>query len=120
MNKEKHSRREFLKSSTVAAMGVTIAGHFKSVPGAYVAGSDEIRIGLVGCGGRGTGAVTDAIKAAPGVKIVAMGDAFKDRIEECRKNLSMNVTRMIEKANDGTKLSDRIDVTDDRCYVGLD
>jgi myo-inositol 2-dehydrogenase / D-chiro-inositol 1-dehydrogenase len=125
MNKQNHSRREFIKTSTVAAMGVTVAGHFKNIPGAYAAGSDEIRIGLVGCGGRGTGAVTDAIKAAPGVKIVAMGDAFKDRIEQCRKELTANVTRMIEKSSDGTKsaatkLSDRINVPDDHCYVGLD
>ncbi|HKP85472.1 MAG TPA: Gfo/Idh/MocA family oxidoreductase, partial [Blastocatellia bacterium] len=120
MMKEKRSRREFLKSSTVAAMGATIAGHFKIVPGAYAAGSDEIRIGLIGCGGRGTGAVINALSAAPGVKLVAMADAFKDRLEESRKNLATGVKRLIEKSADGAKLSDKLDVTDDRCHAGLD
>src|ERR1051325_10341787 len=103
MDKQNRSRREFLKTSAAAAVGATVAGHFKSIPGAYAAGSDEIRIGLVGCGGRGTGAAINAISAAPGVKLVAMGDAFKDRIEESRKSLDATVTRMVEKSNDGAK-----------------
>jgi len=79
------SRRDFLKSSTVAAVGATIAANFNTIPGAYAAGSDEIRIGLIGCGGRGTGAAINAIASAPGVKLVAMGDAFKDRLAEAAR-----------------------------------
>jgi predicted dehydrogenase len=102
------SRREFLKTSTVAAVGATIAANFSSIPGAYAAGSDEIRIGLIGCGGRGTGAAINAIASAPGVKLVAMGDAFKDRLAESRQTISTKVK------------SDNLDLTDDRCYVGFD
>jgi predicted dehydrogenase len=120
MSREKHTRRDFLKTSTAVAVGATIAGHFKKIPGAYAAGGDEIKVGLIGCGGRGTGAVINALNAAPGVKLIAMADAFKDRLEESRKNLTASVTRMIEKAADGTKLSARLDVPEDRCYAGLD
>ena len=69
-----------------------------------------IRVGLVGCGGRGTGAADNVISAAPGVKIVAMADAFKDRLEQSRKDL-------LSKAADR---ADRIDVPDSRTFVGLD
>jgi myo-inositol 2-dehydrogenase / D-chiro-inositol 1-dehydrogenase len=116
MIKQKHSRREFLKTTTVAAMGVTVAGHFNSIPGAYAAGSDEIRIGLIGCGGRGTGAVINALGAARDVKLIAMADAFKDRIEESRNNLTKNM----EKAAEGGRAGNKIDVSDDRCFTGLD
>ena len=85
------SRREFLKTSTVAAVGATIAANFSTIPGAYAAGSDEIRIGLIGCGGRGTGAAINAMASAPGVKLVAMGDAFKDRLAESRKTIATKV-----------------------------
>ena len=102
------TRREFLKTSTVAAVGATLATRFGTIPGAYAAGSDEIRIGLIGCGGRGTGAAINAIASAPGVKLVAMGDAFKDRIAESRKTIATKVT------------ADKVDITDARCYVGFD
>src|SRR5262245_33720867 len=103
--KANHSRRDFLKSAAV--VGTTLAANAISLPGAYAAGSDEIRIGLVGCGGRGTGAVENAFNAAPGVKLVAMGDAFKDRIDECKTNLAK-------------KNADKMDVKDDRTFSGFD
>ena len=102
------SRREFLKTSTAAAVGATIASNFSSIPGAYAAGSDEIRIGLIGCGGRGTGAAINAIASSRGVKLVAMGDAFKDRLAESRQTVSTKVA------------ADKLDLTDDRCHVGID
>jgi myo-inositol 2-dehydrogenase / D-chiro-inositol 1-dehydrogenase len=116
MSKQTHSRREFLKTSTAAAVGATVAAHFTSLPRAYAAGSDEIRIGLIGCGGRGTGAVINALEAAPGVKLIAMADAFRDRLEDSRKN----VTKTLEKAAEGVRLTDKIDLPEDRCYTGLD
>ena len=50
------SRREFLKSSTAAAVGAGVLSHLAIAPRAYAAEDDTIKIGLVGCGGRGTGA----------------------------------------------------------------
>ena len=102
------SRREFLKTSTAAAAGGTLAMHLKTVPGAYAAGSDMIRVGLIGCGGRGTGAATDVLNAAQGVKIVAMGDVFKDKIASSRENLLKQFP------------ADKIDVPNERMFIGFD
>ncbi len=68
-------------------------------PLAYAQGSDEIRVGVVGCGGRGSGAANDCVNSSPGVKIVALADAFADRLQGLKTQFS---------------------VPDDRCFVGLD
>lgn len=101
------SRRSFLKTATVAAVGSAVASGLEFVPGAYAAGSDEIRVGLIGCGGRGTGAARNVLASAKGVRIVAMGDAFKDRLEDSKKALA---------AKEGTAFS----IPEERCFVGLD
>jgi predicted dehydrogenase len=95
------TRRDFLKVG-----GATLAVGALRVPAVHAAGSDEIKIGLIGCGGRGTGAVSDALKGAPGVRLVAMGDAFADRIEQTRKGLA--------------EFGDKVAVPSDRAFVGLD
>ena len=77
------SRRDFVK--TTAA--VVSAGSLAMPAFVHAAGSDEIRLGLIGCGGRGTGAARDALKADPGVVLTAMGDVFPDRVEASHKGL---------------------------------
>jgi predicted dehydrogenase len=74
------TRREFLKSSTAAVVGTAMAGQLALAPGAFAAGDDLLKVGLVGCGGRGTGAARDALSADSNVKLVAMGDTFSDRL----------------------------------------
>jgi myo-inositol 2-dehydrogenase / D-chiro-inositol 1-dehydrogenase len=101
------SRRNFLKTATAAAVGTTVASGLDLIPGAYAAGSDEIRVGVIGCGGRGSGAMRNVLQAAKGVRIVAMGDAFQDRAIESR-------TRLKER------FADAVDVPDERLFVGLD
>ena len=101
------SRREFLKHSSAAALGVSVASHIGELPAVYAAGSDMIRVGLIGCGGRGTGAADQALHAAPNVKLVAMGDLFQDRLNSSRKQL-------LEKN------PNNVDVPQDRCFVGFD
>ncbi|MCI0488645.1 MAG: Gfo/Idh/MocA family oxidoreductase [Blastocatellia bacterium] len=105
--KENRSRRDFIKTTTAAAVGGTLASRLDVIPGAYAAGSDEIRIGLIGCGGRGTGAVANALESAPGVRVVAMGDVFKDRLDESRKNLT-------------EKHAEEIAIPEERCFAGFD
>jgi len=100
------SRREFLKSSAARVGGVAAAG-LGAIPAVYPAGSDAIRVGVIGCGGRGTGAAEDVVKADPSVRIFAMGDAFKDHLEASRGELKKVI-------------GDKLDVTDDRCFVGFD
>ncbi len=98
------SRRDFLQTSTLltAAMAVGVSGS-----GAYAAGSGTIKVGLVGCGGRGTGAAVNAMKAGSDIRLVALGDMFRDNLESSRAQLK----------GDG---GDRFDVTDDRCFTGFD
>jgi hypothetical protein len=71
------ARRDFLKTSSALAITSSLAiGR-----SAHAAGSDEIRLALVGCGGRGAGAAANAMKTDANVKLVAMADAFRDRID---------------------------------------
>ncbi|HCA38143.1 MAG TPA: oxidoreductase, partial [Phycisphaerales bacterium] len=74
---------------------------------AHTEGDDKIRVGLIGCGGRGSGAAGQALKADPGVVLYAMGDAFQDRLESSRTHLS------------GT-YGDRVDVPKERQFIGFD
>src|SRR4051794_10328044 len=96
------TRREVLKSAAVA-------GTLGALPSVHAAGSDVLRVGLVGCGSRGTGAASQALAADPNVKLVAMADAFEDRLQESLELLQ----------NDG-KVSAKVDVRPERRYVGFD
>jgi len=100
------TRREFIQGATAAAVGTAALG-VPGFTGAYAQGSDEIRVGLVGCGGRGTGAAVNALNAAPGVRVVALADAFQDRLDACRQRLAK------QKPETAT-------VAEDHCFVGLD
>ena len=100
------TRRDFLKTATTAALGGAVIQNTSVFAGQRVAGSDEIRIGVIGCGGRGTGAVEDAISSSRGVKLVAMGDMFQDRLTSSRARLT-------------EKYGTQIDVGD-RAFTGLD
>ncbi len=103
--KSSSSRRDFLKSSTAAVIGGAVASGLGAIPGAYAAGSDMIKVGLIGCGSRGSGAAADVLESARGVKLVAMGDAFSDHIEKSLQVLS--------------KLGDKVDVPKDRQFAGF-
>jgi len=77
------SRRQVLKGSAIATGAATFAALGTNF--AYAQASDEIRIGLVGCGGRGRGAVSNAIESSKGVKLVAIADLFPEKIDETKK-----------------------------------
>lgn len=102
------SRRSFLKTTAATGAAATLASMGTNF--AHAAGTERIKVGLVGCGGRGTGAARDAMSASPLVEIVAMGDLFKDRIEEKRPIL----------AKKGAELNPQFKVTDETCFVGFD
>lgn len=100
------SRRDFLKKTSATAIaGSTLAMAIQSRAHAF--GSETIRIGLVGCGGRGTGAADQAMNTEGPTKLVAMGDAFADRLQDSHKRLQRNK-------------KDKVDVPKDRQFVGLD
>ena len=85
------TRRDFLKSSAAvaAALGSAASTHAKT-SGAHSGVDETLRIGLIGCGGRGTGAVLNALAADPHSKLVAVGDTFRDRAEQCLSDLRDN------------------------------
>jgi len=97
------TRRDFIKTSLAASLAAAIPGNL----GLHAAGSDTIRIGMIGCGGRGTGAAIDCLDAAPGVEVVAMFDLFQDRVDKSLAKLK-------------EMHPDKIKVTPDTCFTGFD
>src|SRR6266542_2519465 len=97
------SRRDFLKTSTAALVGGALAAQV------HAAGGDVIRVGLIGCGGRGTGAAGQALNADKNVKLVAMADAFADRLDESLATLQRDEA-----------IAGKIDVPAERRFVGFD
>ncbi|MGV3774731.1 MAG: twin-arginine translocation signal domain-containing protein, partial [Verrucomicrobiales bacterium] len=75
------SRRDFLQSTSVA-VGAAVMGGLSIERSAHAAGSDLIKIALVGCGGRGSGAAAQALSTKGNVKLVAVADAFEDRMKQ--------------------------------------
>src|SRR5687767_2011812 len=100
------SRRGFLTGSAVAAAGVFGAGITGRAGPARGASREPLRVGLIGCGGRGTGAATQALRADPDAALVAMGDVFPDRLESSLAALSRE-----------EGLAARIDVPKQRQFV---
>jgi len=88
-------------------VGAATLGGLSLARGAHAAGSDVIRIGLIGCGGRGPGAALNAMTVDPGVRLVAMTDIFADRVQNARKALKAEKPGQVE-------------VDDDHCFSGLD
>ncbi|MEX1184370.1 MAG: Gfo/Idh/MocA family oxidoreductase [Gemmatimonadota bacterium] len=96
-------------SAGLAASGLTATDTFGARRGSR---ADVIRVGVVGCGGRGTGAIRQHAQNAD-VEIVALGDVMPDRLASCRKNLA-------ELAAEDASFAAKYKVTDDRCFTGLD
>ena len=109
MENKNTSRREFVKNTTVLTGGAIALPLFSGAN--FFSGSeDTIKVALIGCGGRGTGAAMQACLTKQNVKLVAMADAFRDRVDSCYKELI--------KDENGIKA--RIDVPEERKYTGFD
>jgi predicted dehydrogenase len=103
------SRREFLKTSAAAGVAGTLLSTFASPAHVYADGNDVIKVGLIGCGGRGTGAANQALRGDPNARLVAMGDAFEEKIESSLRSLRAQ-----------KDITDKILVDDDHKFSGLD
>lgn len=101
------SRRTFLKSSAGAVAGA-VAAPLVAPAFVHAAGRDVLRVGLVGCGGRGTGAASQALRADPNVRLTAMADAFADHLE-----------RSLVELRQDAEIAGKIDVPSDRQFVGF-
>lgn len=103
------SRRDFVKKSSLLAGGV-LAAPFLS-PANFFSGSDNtIKVALIGCGGRGTGAAVQALRTKQNVQLVAMADAFKDRLDNSYKNI---LDALEDKKG-------RVQVKEENKFVGFD
>lgn len=118
-NNNLKTRRDFMKQSTMIAGGLAAlpltsegAKFFQSSP------DDAIKVALIGCGGRGTGAAMQAMLSKQNVKLVAMADVFKDRLDKCYQSLT--VDDLTEVTGTPGNIKDKIAVTDETKFVGFD
>ena len=104
------TRRHFLRnSSTVAVGGLVASATLSRATDSSTPAPSVIKVGLIGCGGRGTGAALQALKADPGVRLTALADVFADRLDSSLATLKKM-----------TAVANRIDVTPATSFVGLD
>tara|TARA_Y100000385_G_scaffold277168_1_gene323794 strand:- start:969 stop:2294 length:1326 start_codon:yes stop_codon:yes gene_type:complete len=109
MKNKSTKRRQFIKT-TAAVSGAALLNPMSIHASAYVKGEDHIDVALIGCGGRGTGAALQALKAKSNVRIVAMADAFQDQIDKCYG--------YINEHHEGSP--DQIAVKDNNKYAGFE
>jgi predicted dehydrogenase len=107
-NKGGFSRRDFVKSTAILAGG-TLLSQLPVEASAYVAGDDTLKVAVIGCGGRGTGAAAQALSTQGKVKLVAMADAFRDRLDESYNNLSQKFPG-----------KEKVNVPESNKFVGFD
>jgi predicted dehydrogenase len=103
------SRREFFQQSAAATAAAGLASGLFAPSAVYAAGSDTLKVGLVGCGGRGKGAVEDALAADPYAQLTAVADAFVDRAQDTLKQLGEN-----------PEVAERIAVDQEHVFAGFD
>ncbi len=100
---DKVSRRNFIKATAAVGMAAILPSRERL----FAAGSDKLRVGVVGCGWRGTGAAQDCVSAAENVEVVAMGDLFQDQLDWSLATLSREV-------------DEKVSVTKETSFVGFD
>lgn len=111
------SRRDFMKQTGIIAGGL-LAAPMLSKANYWAGSSDVIKIVLVGCGGRGTGAATQALLTSQNIKLVALADAFKDNVDACYDNLTSD--DITDRNGKPVSLKSKIDVPEERRFVGFD
>jgi myo-inositol 2-dehydrogenase / D-chiro-inositol 1-dehydrogenase len=119
-NKNEQSRRRFISNSALAAIGTIGAAQLLASCKEGNAKLKEIKLpellnqapdgkvlkaGLIGCGGRGTGAAINFLDAGPNLQITALGDVFQDRLDKCRAEL---------------KKQKNVEIADEKCFLGFD
>ncbi|MDX1945630.1 MAG: Gfo/Idh/MocA family oxidoreductase [Pirellulaceae bacterium] len=100
------SRRLFLSSSSAAVLGGAVVGSLKA-PAVHAEGSSAVKVGLIGCGGRGSQAAINAMRADPNNRLTVLADIFPDRLAIARQGLQ-------------TQLGQQCRVTDDTSFTGFD
>lgn len=110
-------RRDFVKTSTLAVGSVFLMPSMLAAK-AHIDGDDAIKIALVGCGGRGTGAAMQALLTKQNVRLVAMADAFRDRIDGCYTTLTAD--DISDWSGSEGNIKDRVQVPEEHKFTGFD
>ena len=111
--KTTQSRREFVKKTSLIAGSLAALPFVSKSQPVNTSVDDAIKIALIGCGGRGTGAAMQALLTKQNVKLVAMADAFRDRVDQCFNALT-------DADNEEGNVSDRVAVPEENKFVGFD
>jgi predicted dehydrogenase len=106
---QKNTRRDFLKTSSVAAAAATLAGTLAVPRGVHAGVGETLKFGLVGCGGRGTGAAINALDASRHSVLVSVGDTFADMANS-----------VVDKLRRNDSFADRVQVPQEKVFVGFD
>jgi myo-inositol 2-dehydrogenase/D-chiro-inositol 1-dehydrogenase len=101
------TRRDFLKTSATASAAVAALGALDISRCAHAQGSDILRLGLIGCGGRNSGAGLQALQADKGARLTALCDIFMDRVKAARQNIS-------------SQCPGQVTADDDHCFTGVE
>jgi predicted dehydrogenase len=112
-NSSNQSRRDFVKKTSLIASSLAALPFLTNAHHVNTSVDDSIKIALVGCGNRGAGAAMQALLTKQNVKLVAMADAFRDRLDGCFKVLS-------DPNNEDGNVSDRVAVPEENKFVGFD
>ncbi len=116
-NFNKPGRRDFVKQTSLLAGGLIAAPLF-SQANFFSGSSDVIKVALIGCGGRGTGAAMQAMLSKQNVKLVAMADAFRDRLDSCYKTLTAD--DISDWSGSDGNIKDKIAVPEENKFIGFD
>jgi len=105
--KNQPSRRQFLKGTSATLATAALAGSLSVARSAHAAGSGQIKIALVGCGGRGTGAAANCLDVPDDIKLIAVADAFEDQANRALTTLKR-------------RYGEKVDVPAERVFTGFD
>ena len=114
----KHTRRDFVKQTGITASGIILSPWAASAFSGQSLVNDTIKVALIGCGGRGTGAITQALSTKENIQLVAMADVFRDRLDDCYGNLMKS--REKDTSTKAIPIRQKVDVPEDRKFVGFD
>src|SRR5262245_15139534 len=113
-NSSDTTRRDFLK--TTAVTSAALAANLSMLSSVHAAGDETIKVGVIGCGGRGSQADENVLQAAPNVQVIAIGDVFDFRV----KNARVSLKRFAATDETCKKFGNKVDLPDERCFAGLD
>lgn len=111
------ARRDFLKTTVAAGATLALSTAAGGLPAVHASSNETIRVGLIGCGGRGSGAARDVLNSAPNVELYSVGDIWPERVENFLKGLKRD---KVTEEGKTQELGNRINVPAERQFHGFD